>query len=309
MSSTIPLERHLGCLLGEAVGDAVGAPYEGLPADFVYYEFGPIHELLAAPDADALRYTDDTQMMIAVAEALAETGQIRPDDLARRFAAAYEPERGYGQGARRILEAIRDGGDHDRLAEEIFPGGSFGNGAAMRVAPVGLFFSRDLGKVVEQARLSAVPTHRHPLGIEGAELLAVAVALATQGPPLDRAAFFGELESRCRSEEFRWQIHAARKLRARHSVGFLGNSLPAHRSVVTAIACFSTSPDSFEGAIAKAVALGDDTDTLAAMAGAIAGAHLGIEAVPARWLDRLENGSKGACHLRVLAARLHERAA
>ena len=91
-------------------------------------------------------------------------------------------------------------------------------------------------------------------------------------------------------------------LKAHDSFGFLGNGLPAHRSVMTAIACFTTSPDSFEGAMVKAIAQGDDTDTLA---GAISGAHLGLEAVPERWRDRLETGPKGAAYIESLAETLH----
>jgi poly(ADP-ribose) glycohydrolase ARH3 len=245
-------------------------------------------------------------MMIGVAETLIAHGEICQDTLCRLFAANYEPDRGYGAGARRILECLAEGGDWQLLAETIFPGGSFGNGAAMRVAPVGLLFCHDLERVADQARASAWPTHRHPLGIEGAQLLALAVAVAAQGPPLERARLYDALEEHCQSEEFRWQVRAARKLRRQHSVGFLGNSLPAHRSVVTAIACFTTSPESFQGAVAKAIALGDDTDTLAAMAGALSGAHLGLEAIPTRWVERLEATPKGAGYLRLLAERLYE---
>jgi poly(ADP-ribose) glycohydrolase ARH3 len=186
MSLVIPHDRFLGGLLGLAVGDAVGAPFEGLPADFVFWHAGPVGDLLARPFDGPLRYTDDTQMMIGVAEALLADGEVRPDTLARRFADNYDPERGYGRGARQILEAIAAGGDWDRLADEVFPGGSFGNGAAMRVAPVGLVFAHDLNRVAEQAAASARPTHRHPLGVEGARLMARAVALAAPGPPRGR---------------------------------------------------------------------------------------------------------------------------
>jgi poly(ADP-ribose) glycohydrolase ARH3 len=307
MTTHIPKDRFLGCLLGLATGDALGAPFEGLPADHIYWTLGPIHELLSQPSTRALRYTDDTQMMIGVTETLVRHGEIQPHALAERFAANYEPQRGYGQGARRILEAIAQGGDWEQLAETVFPGGSFGNGAAMRVAPVGLLFCHDLGQVAEQARASALPTHRHPLGIEGAQLLALAVALAAQGPPLDKAGFYRELSQHCHAEEFQWQVRAARKLRRHHSLGFLGNSLPAHRSVMTAIACFTRFPDSFELAVGAVIALGDDTDTLAAMAGALVGAHLGISAIPSEWLGRLEAGPKGANYLRTLAEQLYER--
>jgi poly(ADP-ribose) glycohydrolase ARH3 len=307
MSSRIPKERFLGCLLGQAVGDALGAPFEGLPADFIYWGLGRTQDLLNEQTSEVLRYTDDTQMMIGVAEALVAHGEICPDNLAQRFAANYEAKRGYGQGARRILECMAAGGDWQSLADTIFPGGSFGNGAAMRVAPVGLLFCADLERVAEQAGASALPTHRHPLGIEGAQLLALSIALVVSGPPLDRGRFYRELSRRARTEEFQWQLRAARRLRRHDSFAFLGNGLPAHRSVVTAIACFTTSADSFEETICKAIALGDDTDTLAAMAGALSGAHLGIGAIPERWLERLEAGPKGAAHLRELAEELYDR--
>ena len=96
-------------------------------------------------------------------------------------------------------------------------------------------------------------------------------------------------------------------MRQGDTLAFLGSSLEAHRSVVTAIACFAASPDRYEDAVARAIGLGDDTDTLAAMAGALCGAHLGVGAVPGRLLDRLENGRKGRSHIGRLAARLHER--
>jgi poly(ADP-ribose) glycohydrolase ARH3 len=246
-------------------------------------------------------------MLLGVAEALVVDGEIQPEHLLARFVANYEPQRGYGPGARRILERAAEGGDWQHLAETVFPGGSFGNGAAMRVAPVGLVFAHDLDRVAEQARLSALPTHRHPLGVEGAQVLALAVALAAHGPPLDRSAFYRTLLAHCRTEEFQWQLRAASKLRRRHGVGFLGNSLPAHRSVVTAIACFTTCPDSFEDAVVKAIALGDDTDTLAAMTAALVGAHHGVAAIPPGWLERLEDGPKGAAYLRRLAEDLHAR--
>jgi poly(ADP-ribose) glycohydrolase ARH3 len=177
----------------------------------------------------------------------------------------------------------------------------------MRAAPVGLLFCDDLDRVMEEARLSALPTHVHPLGIEGAQLLAVAVALAARGSPFDRREFYRELRRRARDEEFRWAVGAASRLRPGDTVSMLGNSLEAHRSVVTAIACFTASPGSYEAAIGRAIGQGDDTDTLAAMAGALSGAHLGVAAIPPPLLDKLEDGSKGRAYIGELAARLHER--
>jgi poly(ADP-ribose) glycohydrolase ARH3 len=201
---------------------------------------------------------------------------------------------------------MAQGEDTGSLAATIFPGGSLGNGAAMRAAPIGLLFCHDLDLVRKQACLSALPTHVHPIGIEGAQLLAQAVALAAREEAFDRRAFYRTLLTACRSEEFRWALKAASRLRRLHSLAFLGSSLEAHRSVVTAIACFTVSPDSYEEIIARAISLGDDTDTVAAMAGAIAGAHLGIEGVPSLALGQLENGAQGRTAIEDLARRLHD---
>jgi poly(ADP-ribose) glycohydrolase ARH3 len=308
MSAIVPPERFLGCLLGQAVGDALGAPYEGLTHQHIYFTFGPARDLVDNPRVELLRYTDDTQMMIAVAETLVERGEIDEASLCRSFAANFDPDRGYGPGARRILEALIAGEDWRGLAGSIFPGGSLGNGAAMRVAPVGLLFSADRDRVVEQAERSALPTHLHPLGIEGARLMALAVALAARQPVFDRSEFYGALRQYCRDEEYQWQLDVASRLRRHQSVGaVLGNGVEAHRSVVTAIACFAGSPESYEGAVARAIGLGNDTDTLAAMAGALSGAHLGIAGIPPHLLARLEDQDKGRSYLHDLAGRLHAR--
>ncbi len=307
MRSAVTLDQFLGCMLGQAVGDALGAPYEGLTQDHLYFSFGPVSELVRNPSGETLYYTDDTQMMIGVAETLVGHGEIVEGALCRAFATNYDPARCYGPGARQVLEAMATGGDWRGLAQSIHPGGSLGNGAAMRVAPVGLLFSDDLGRVVEQAERSARPTHTHPWGIEGAQLMAVAVALAARRPALDRTQFYRELLGRCRSEEYEWQLEVAAGLKSYQSPGVLGNSLEAHRSVVTAIACFTLSPSSYEGAVARAIGQGNDTDTLAAMAGALSGAHLGVKAIPPGLLGKLEEQGKGRGYIEELATRLYDR--
>ena len=101
-----------------------------------------------------------------------------------------------------MLEAMIEGRNHKYLAANHFPGGSLGNGAAMRVAPVGLVFRHDFALLWEQAKLSATPTHVHPLGIEGAQLLACAVGLASRTGTLNREDFFTALADRCDSIEY-----------------------------------------------------------------------------------------------------------
>ncbi|MBN1912445.1 MAG: ADP-ribosylglycohydrolase family protein [Pirellulales bacterium] len=288
------------------MADGLGAPWEGLPADLIFVK-GPAEKIVQHASGEVLQYTDDTQMAIGVAEALIKAGRIDQDVLIQAFVANYEPDRGYGQGARRLLSAVAEGGDWRELVQSILPGGSFGNGGAMRVAPVGLFFHNDLDRVAHEAALSAEVTHAHPLGIDGARLLALAVALAIRQSEFEASMFFSELHARAETEEFQWQLATIQKLDPLDAIGMFGNSLEAHRSVVTAIACFAASPRDYSTAIRYAIGQGDDVDTLAAMAGAISGAHLGIGQIPSRLVVALENDEKGRDYLGQLASQLHER--
>ncbi len=259
--------------------------------------------MIAYPQEE-IWYTDDTQMAIGVSEALIERGEIVEEVLCRTFVANYLPSRGYGRGARAVLDAMEDGRDYRLVAEQHFPGGSFGNGAAMRVAPIGLVFRDDRQRLWDQARLSALPTHLHPLGIEGAQLLALAVALCSGMDKFDRAGFFAELLGACASEEYRAKIEAAAGIQAPEDLAGLGNRIEALHSVPTAIASFALTPESFEATISNVIFLGGDTDTLAAMAGALSGAYVGVGRLPGRLVSLLESSPKGRTYLKRLSERL-----
>jgi poly(ADP-ribose) glycohydrolase ARH3 len=295
--------RFEGCLLGLAVGDALGAKFEAQSAESIRARFPTTEHLIAYP-SEEIWYTDDTQMAIGVCEALIDRGEIVEDMLCRAFVANYVPSRGYGRGARAVLDAMEDGRDYKEVAERHFPGGSFGNGAAMRVAPVGLLFHNDRHRLWDQARLSALPTHINPLGIEGAQLLALAVALCTKMESFDRAAFLAELKSACQSPEYRSKLEEAARVEAPADLADLGNRIEALHSVPTAIASFALTPESFEETISNVIFLGGDTDTLAAMAGALSGAHVGSQRLPERLVGLLESSPKGGAYLLKLASDL-----
>src|SRR5207249_2928757 len=108
------------------IGDAACAPFEGVPADWIWHEFGGALRIIANPPIKTLAYTDDTQMCIGVAETLIEEGEINEPVLCGHFAANYQPARCYGPGARRILEAMIEGKDWRSLTLNQFPGGSLG---------------------------------------------------------------------------------------------------------------------------------------------------------------------------------------
>jgi len=169
------LERMQLSLSGLSVGDALGQRFFGVGEQ--------LNERIQQRQVPPRlwRYTDDTEMALSIVETLWRYGQIDPNVLAQSFAERYNPSRGYGAGAQQLLTRLQWGADWRVEASQMFGGsGSYGNGAAMRVAPLGAYFADDLAAVRENAMLSAQPTHAHPEGIAGAVAVAVAAALAFQ---------------------------------------------------------------------------------------------------------------------------------
>ena len=191
---------------------------------------------------------------------------------------------------------IKAGEPWDEAAGRLYKGGSFGNGSAMRVAPVGLLYSTDPAKLREVAYKSSMITHSHELGKEGAALEAYAVALATNTTTdreIDPEVFIQELHNFTQQPLYRQKIAGMKELLGEDDrakvVSILGNGIEAPNSVPTAIYSFLRQPKSYKDCVLYAISLGGDTDTIAAMAGAVSGAHLGVEAIPHGWQARLEN--------------------
>lgn len=269
-------------------------------------------------DPESARYTDDTQMMIGVAESLIEHPDFDGAHMASRFADNFEVHRGYGPGAHALLLELRKGEPWDDVASRLFGGqGSFGNGGAMRVAPVGALYHNDPGRIRAVADAQAKITHAHLLGREGAILQAQAVAAALRFDPeeddLDPYRFVAEVfrESEIQSPEFREAADLLddllNDLPYPEMIGeVVGNGIEAHKSVPAALYSFVTHWDSFAEAVLFAIRIGGDTDTIGAMTGAIAGALLGADAIPPNWLDAVENGFHGRDYIRALADTLFE---
>lgn len=288
--------RFRGCFLGAALGDAMGAPYEGV-------RYVPPEELVGPErDPGRLRYTDDTHMTIGVAESLIERGGFDGAHMASRLAEnfAAEPWRGYGAGPPQVFRLLEQGVAWDRAGSMLFGGtGSFGNGAAMRMAPVALFAYPDLDEVADLARRAAVLTHTHELGVEGAVLQATAVAWVlgcSPDQPLRAEDLLQTLRPRTRSAQFREKLDRVGSLLAGGGPGEvvreLGHGTEAPDSVPTALLAFLRHPQSFAETVHFAISLGGDTDTIASMAGALAGAYLGEEAVPEAWRGRVEDDER-----------------
>lgn len=171
-------DRCIGCLLGTACGDILGAAVEGLPASAICQEFGDLRDLVDT-DRGFGCYTDDIQKTLALVESLAARGWVDPEHVSAKYAEFYEPWRGYGGAAHRVMRALRGGADYRGTGRLQFPKGSFGNGGAMRIAPVGLAYRHAPDDLLRQAFEDAlVCTHVHPEAIDGALVPAKAVAVA-----------------------------------------------------------------------------------------------------------------------------------
>jgi ADP-ribosylglycohydrolase len=261
-------------------------------------------------------YTDDTQMMIAVAESLIECRGFDGADMARRFVADFDASRGYGPGTIKAVRGLKRGIPWDKVGAQLFSNtGSFGNGAAMRVAPVALLYYDDRAERRRVAELSASITHAHPIGMEGAVAQAHAVAMALQAnpaEPLDTAQFLSDLRSLLKPEIeiLHSKLDTIQELLNKEPVidevvPCTGNNTTIQGSFPAALYAFLRHPGSFKEAVVYAVSLGGDTDTIGAMCGAIAGARHGLEGIPTEWLDALENGRKGRDYVVELARKLY----
>jgi poly(ADP-ribose) glycohydrolase ARH3 len=297
--------RFRGALLGALVGDALGAPFEGHPGLVAEAEFDAVLHA-----SSSLRYTDDTAMMIALAESLIRTGRLDQADLARSFADAWAaaPGLGYSRRTAGLLRRLLAGEQWSAARDE--PGRA-SNGAAMRVAPAALLTAARGGEVAGVARLSAQVTHRHPRAGAGAAVQAVAIAAAARHPsgaPLDAARVLEAVCVAASDPVLEDALHHAVALSARGDAAEIaarvGTGITVTESVPAAVCAALSHPDSFPAALTLAISLGGDADTIAAMTGAISGALLGEEAIPVAWLAR----TRGAGRVRRLADALYRTA-
>jgi ADP-ribosylglycohydrolase len=324
-------DRFTGSILGTMVGDALGAGVEFWPCedlndtldriamgtptqeDTLYAHV--IGMLVRPVPPGTAHYSDDSQMTLGVAESLTVVGYVDPAQMAQCFAQNYSPSRGYGMAAAGVLEQIRAGAVWNEPAQKVFNGeGSFGNGAAMRVAPVGLFFHDQDGKAIaESARLQSLPTHTHILGIEGAIWQAIAVATATKCDPHDFAPtdFLDAIRPHVTAPIYHEKLDEIARLLVREPqpcavAAILGTGIEAQEAVPAALFSFLSHWDSFADAVLYAIRLGGDTDTIGAMTGAISGAFHGASAIPQNWLDGLEDGYMGRTYAVALAESLYD---
>jgi ADP-ribosylglycohydrolase len=247
------------------------------------------------------RFTDDTIMAVSVCACLEQNRGIEPEWLAESFARHYDPERGYGKAMNALLTRLDAVGTANWFeeAQDLFNGeGSFGNGAAMRVAPVGAYFAHDLSLVAEQAALSAIATHCHPEGIAGAVAVATAAAIAWRDrdaiSAMQPAEFLEQVRASTPEGKVRDGIERALELSAAttplDAALTIGNGArgSAQDTVPFALWNAARSLDSYEDALWETINGGGDLDTNCAIVGGIVAVRTGTRSIPREWLARRE---------------------
>ncbi len=280
--------RVSGTLIGLAIGDAFGAPLEGLPPP---YE--PIIQMLPGGRFPRRKgeITDDTLQALAVAESLLACRGFDPGDLMTRFVAVYRGNpQWFGPTSTKVFDLFIGGTplcDAARLAHEQ-AGGSRSNGSVMRGFPLGAWYAPD--SVYDVSIACSRLTHHDPVAAHASAFLNLMVSRMCRGESRDSA--FRAAVAACRDGEVMRMLGSYKEHPPEPSLDAV---LCAH----AALHCFMHA-GSFEEALVTAVNLGGDADTIGACTGALAGACWGADAIPGRWLRDLED----LRHIRTVAEEL-----
>lgn len=291
-------ERIAGCLYGAAIGDALGSAFEFIDAAAIDRTLGEPFVWRYRPAlAGSLLYprkagcpTDDTAMALSIASAIASGETLTPALFGRCF--VEDLERGTGRFAEMFWTG-GPGGATTRALSRLKSGAEAatcghpedgGNGAAMRAHPVGFLPDRD--EVLRVAALQARVTHGHPAAVAAAQAVAVVVHGALSGDSLspEPPAGISDAVFIAAWRDMHRDITVGERLPARlRNIGMSGWA-----TVAGAHAIAYTYERDPERAIAAAAGSGGDTDTIASIVGAIAGARHGLGALPKRWIDALK---------------------
>ena len=350
MPSTTRLDRVRGSLLGLAVGDALGAPLEGLSPQQVRAHYGTVNDYVDGAKAWKKKpfrwrlpglYTDDTQQALALADVMLATGRVDLDRLAEVYVDLATPDlghagshRGVGRSFRQVLADLKRGVSPRETGQD-----SVGIGAAMRIAPVGLYFADQPDALFEAVVAASLMTHRDVRSIAGALAVALGVARLVEGDERSPGFLFRLAGDVAKAEDRLAADHAGPvasiggyrrslstsiahvesllELPRDRALGALvdganrqGPESPVRRAtqgfppalIPTCLYVLLTT-ESLEEAIVDVVNLGGDADSAGAILGALAGASYGVSAIPDRWLNGLQNLDGIDLRARALADR------
>jgi len=300
------LDKFKGTLLGVAIGDTLGRPFEGLIRIRIRSQFKNFKEFIENNKKLFKTYTDDTQLTLHTAQALIDGWGFKEDYLIREFIKWLDdPPIGPGFGCLSSIQKLKYGIDWKEAASK-----SGGNGTAMRVSPIGLYYCKDPKALEHAAITSSEITHSHPAASAGALVTARAVAYLIHKNPNTKFSiedFFEYIISPLiNSNDTIWQefIKILNTLKANLNIPmeaglikfsqvgvkspffieeYLGKAF-VHPYAISTVACaifiFLKCLTSFEECIYELATAGGDSDTVAAIGGSLAGSYFGFRAIP-----------------------------
>jgi poly(ADP-ribose) glycohydrolase ARH3 len=316
-------EQLAGCLLGQALGDALGYVVEAQAPEVArtyvdeWLRLGRAGER-SSPHYPFGQYSDDTQLARELLLSFRERRLWDPEDYAHRLARLFGQARdvGAGSGTRSAALRIHQGVHWSRAGT---PAPYAGNGSAIRAGPLGLLFS-DSATIARVAREQSRITHLDPRCAAGAVGIALGVSIAVRVGPIVPRQFLDEIAAAVEQDDLafaralrsaaEWiSLSPAEAARRLHQTDldpayltWQGVSAFVVPSVIWSLYSFLRSPDDYWETVCTAIAVGGDTDSTAAMAGAMSGARGGSAELPEGLLLRLtDRGEWGAGELTLLA--------
>jgi ADP-ribosylglycohydrolase len=280
------LDRALVSLDGLSVADALGQR-------FFFREIAEDHGR-GNPPPGPWWWTDDTNMALSIVKILHEFGHIDQDALATSFVSAFDVGRQYGEAMHGLIPSLAI--EHWSTASaSLFGGlGSFGNGGAMRIAPLGAYYADDLAAAVMQAGRASEVTHAHAEASAGAIAVAVAAGLAADPSQSDALRMLDTVIDLTPASEVRDRLGSAQRLGMRAVEAVItaevgnGSRVSAQDTVPFAVWCALKHLGSYEEAVWAAIEAGGDIDTNAAIVGGIVASRVGRGGIPAHWLQERE---------------------
>lgn len=279
------LKRFQGCLVGVAVGDALGSPVEGASKEQIRRIFGVLCEMIDGY-RPAGNITDDTMQTLCLAESIAELEEFNPNDAAKQLLEWYRTDPfGIDSHTLQVMMRVDRGMDWREAVKEVERTNApwtAGNGSLMRCSPIALCYCRDIVKLIECSRESSLLTHANRLCQDACAFFNAVLSRVLLGwDKKDALSFAMEILA-----------HASHEIldRVQEMLHKSEDEVPTSGFVLDTLECALWAWwnfDNFEEAIVTVVNLGGDTDTNAAIAGALMGAQCGLDTIPQRWREKI----------------------
>jgi len=305
-------------LLATMIGDILGAPVEGSRPSIIRGKYGVLRDFVKGKQLGVSEerygmYTDDTNSTLSVASSLVLKSGLDAEHMALENCNyfGHTPTRGYSEHTMATMKSLISGvEDYTTAGNALLEKGSWANGGAMKISPIGIAFRNASDNVLHEAvRLAVISTHTHKEGIDGAWVQAKAISLLLKEHPttFNPTQFLEKILHIANTEKMQLQIksiirHLTLNSDAESVSCSIMNAVPeigtffqirASQAVPCALWALVKYFDQPEEGIIQAVNMGGDADTLGAITGALFGALQGTFWIPKRWFDNIENQDFG----------------